>query len=64
MAISSRGYPDIGADVHFDHPETVKMEPLCRNGSYHIKVTRDKSQVTCKACRKRLRGQCNGEEIT
>ncbi len=30
-------------------------KPLCGNGSYHAKVTRDVNQVTCDVCRGKLK---------
>lgn len=29
---------------------TVKVQPLCRNGSFHITLTHDRRRVTCPAC--------------
>lgn len=37
----------------WDHRDT----PLCGNGSYHAKTTRNAKQVDCPACLERMKGQ-------
>lgn len=60
--IHSRGYPNFGVLVHMEHPHSSDSnyrmssgEPLCRNGAWNLKYTREKSRVTCQACLKLMR---------
>lgn len=38
------------------HPSTLdnRNTPACGNGSYHAKLTRNKNEVTCDACKARI----------
>lgn len=45
-----RGRPDPGDAVHYQHPTMVKIEPLCRDGNFHVFVTNEKRSVTCVPC--------------
>ena len=39
-----------------------RSDPLCRNGSAHVALTRDKKKVTCPECREKL--PTNGEVLS
>jgi hypothetical protein len=49
--------------VHFDDTDsrrvrlglTDKIQPLCRNGSFHIHFTHDRKKVTCPACLEKMK---------
>ena len=49
-----RGRPNKGSLIHYQHPKHSRLEALCRNGSYHVKLTSSKKLVTCKSCKKEI----------
>lgn len=38
------------------HPSCFdnRLRPVCGNGSFHAKLTRNKNEVTCDACKARI----------
>ena len=64
-----QGSPELGSVVHFGISPKEKeqgrhekigcfenWDTICGSGSYHIRYTKDINQVTCKACKARLKG--------
>jgi len=50
-----RGYPDEDDVQHYQHPKYSRSEPLCRNGSYHLKIISIKKLVTCEVCKQEMK---------
>lgn len=50
-----RERPEPYADIHYQHPSYLKSEPLCRNGSWHLKITSNRKRVTCEMCKLKLK---------
>jgi len=51
----NRGKPWNTSDTHYQHPIINKLEPFCRNGSYHVKITNIKKLTTCEVCKKLIK---------
>jgi len=51
----NRGTPMYNDVTHYQHPEYLKVEPICRNGSYHLKITTNRKKVTCEICKLKIK---------
>lgn len=52
--MNKRGIPSYGDPVHMIKQDDHNM--ICHNGSYHVFYTRNKKEVTCSVCLKKLKG--------
>lgn len=50
----NRGNPNTDAVIHYQKPGYHSPEPLCRNGLYHVKITRNIKYVTCEICKNKI----------
>jgi len=50
----TRGKPNSDALIHAPYILKGRSEPLCRNGSYHIKLAHHHTEVTCEVCKQKL----------